>query len=128
MQQLVSKMQVFLGFKKNLPKDDESESQETALETEKIGFLNDICFENKILNKCGLGVSEEEAFLVYTSVKGFNKKYASTKTRFWGKIFGLEHDYYILESETEEKEGEDDVNLEVRRNFIEYLIYISASL
>ena len=111
MKDLVAKMQTFLGFSKPSLKDDQSELQETSDET-KVGFLNDICFENKVLNKCGLGLSEEEAFLVYTSVKLFNKTNGATNSRFWGKIFGIHRDYYVVETETEEKEEEEE-NLEV---------------
>lgn len=113
MEELVSEMQTFLGFTKNKENPDHSESRETSSETDKIGFVNDVCFENKILNKCGFGLSEEESYLVYTSIKTFNKNQNANNTRFWGKIFGLNHNYYIIVTETEEKEYEDEKNLEV---------------
>lgn len=113
MTELVEKMRKFLGFNKNALGDNQSESSDNAPDNNKIGFLNDVCFENKVLNRCGVGLSEEEAFLVHTSVKSFNKLQSANKTRFWGKIFGLERDYYVIETETEEKEADDENNLEV---------------
>lgn len=115
MKDLVEEMQAFLGLNSET-KDDESESPDTSGDLEKIGHLNDVCHENKVLNRCGLGLSEEEAYLVYTSLKTFNKEKRATNTRFWGKIFGLHRDYYVIETETENEEtdSEERTGLEVK--------------
>lgn len=111
MEQLVKEMQIFLGLE--LSKDHTSESAETSSEADKIGHINDVCYENNVLNQCGLGLSEEEAYLVYISLKTFNKSKGFTYTKFWGKILGVDKDYYILETEVEDKDTEEEVNLEV---------------
>lgn len=117
MKELVAEMQAFLGLSAHT-NDSHSESRETTSEPDKIGHLNDVCRENRILNQCGLGLSPEEAYLVYTSLKSFNKTHSATNTRFWGKVFGVERNYYVVETETEEKELDEQANLEV--NLIKY--------
>lgn len=109
---LVAEMQRFLGLAVD-SKVAHSESRETTNESDKIGALNDICHESRVLNQCGLGLSAEEAYLVYTALKAFNKRQGATGTRFWGKIFGVERDYYVVEAETEEKDLDEQGNLEV---------------
>ena len=117
MKELVLEMQNFFGFIEEDSNNEHSESRETSSEVDKIGFLNDICFENKVLNQCGFGLSEEESYLIYTSIKTFNKKQNANNTRFWGKIFGLNYNYYVIITETEEKELEEENNLEVKLIF-----------
>lgn len=108
METIVNQFQIFLGLKKATKAKvaDDEEPEEESKETEKIGFLNDIVFENKLLNQCGLGVSEEESYLIFTSLKNFNRKMNAVKTVFWGKIFGVNANYYIIETEIESGETE----------------------
>lgn len=108
MEELVLKIKTFLGIQdKEENKEEENENEiEEIKEPEKIGYLNNLIDENGLLNECGLGFSDEESYLIYTSIKNFNKKHGSSKTIFWGKIFGVHADYYVIESESNNLEIE----------------------
>lgn len=52
---------------------------------------------------CGFGVSEE-GFLLSHSIEKFEKHPAISSCRFWGKMFGLKANYYVLEAEFTQEE------------------------
>ena len=109
MTKTVEKYEEFLDLKKKNIKVEKEDNEDNETETEekiKIGYLNNIMFENKLLNECGLGLSEEESYLLKISMIKFSKKYNTKKTIFWGKIYGIENNYYIIEAENENLEIE----------------------
>ena len=59
--------------------------------------------------RVGLGISESEGMKIWIAMRTLVEKYESRikKIRFWGKIFGKEEDYYIIETEMEQVEEED---------------------
>lgn len=119
MTDIVLKYEEFLEMKKSpIPTNKEDENnQEDEDKKVKIGYINDILFENRLLNECGKGLSEEESYLVNTSIINYNKKHNPTKTIFWGKIFGINKNYYIIQVENENSELEIK-NLEVKNLFL----------
>jgi radial spoke head protein 4A len=52
----------------------------------------------------GVGIGKSEAFRVSLSMRKLAAKHPITKLRFWGKILGLEKNYFIVEAEY--KDGE----------------------
>lgn len=121
MKPIIQKMRIFFGLEKpprkttNKTEEEEEEDQEETTEPEQIGYMNDVVKENEILNDCGSGLSQEEAYLISVAIKNFNIKTGSTKTIFWGKIFGLKKNYYVLQAEIEtEGNDEENLNLEVK--------------
>ncbi|CAB4027096.1 radial spoke head 4 homolog A-like [Paramuricea clavata] len=53
----------------------------------------------------GIGISKEETFRVFLALKTLVDSNPILTCRFWGKIFGLQNNYYI--AEVEFREGED---------------------
>lgn len=50
----------------------------------------------------GIGISPEDAFRLQLSLCRLSKKYETANFRFWGKILGTEHDYFIIEAQNVE--------------------------
>jgi radial spoke head protein 4A len=44
-----------------------------------------------------VGVGREEIFRIWLALKQLVEKYPLESIRFWGKIFGIEQNYYIAE-------------------------------
>ncbi|CAF0951862.1 unnamed protein product, partial [Didymodactylos carnosus] len=72
----------------------------------------------------GIGLGREETYRIWLSLKQLVDKYQFEKVRFWGKIFGIQKNYYIAEvkhgdddtadeeDEEEQKDSEDDKEIE----------------
>ncbi|XP_065882304.1 radial spoke head protein 6 homolog A-like [Dysidea avara] len=56
----------------------------------------------------GIGISKEECSRVLLSLKKLTVTEPLSTVRFWGKVFGLEANYYIAEAEYQEGEGEEE--------------------
>lgn len=67
--------------------------------------------EATALEWAGVGVTKEEAFRLMLSMKKLTDKHPLKSVRFFGKIMGLHNDYYIVESEYKDGEGEEDLDL-----------------
>lgn len=64
----------------------------------KLKYIQDVVSDMKMLEWVGVYIGEEESFLINISL---NKICIHTKpkaARFWGKIFGTQKDYYIIET------------------------------
>lgn len=55
--------------------------------------------EANALEWAGTGLTKEETFRLLLSTRDLIAKHPLKSVRFFGKIFGLHKDYYIVESE-----------------------------
>lgn len=77
--------------------NDEDEDEENDVIYEAAAG-KDLCELQFYWNLFGIGFSREEVFSLSCSLRQLKRKNASIATcRFWGKIFGLQNDYYIAE-------------------------------
>lgn len=99
-------------FEKDLEKDGEVDNDE-ELET----ALPNLMDLNFFFEQAAVGLSKEETFKVLLSLKTLVDSKPLQTVRFWGKIFGIENNYYIaevdyregeLEEEEDEEEGKDE--------------------
>lgn len=58
--------------------------------------------------QAGVGLGREETFRVWLSLKNLVEKYPLESIRFWGKIFGIEQNYYIAEVKFQEGKDEEE--------------------
>lgn len=56
----------------------------------------------------GIGISKEEYSRILLALKKLTVTHPLSDVRFWGKMFGIEANYYIAEAEYQEGEGEDE--------------------
>lgn len=60
--------------------------------------MKDLCELQFYWNLFGIGFPREEVFSLSSALKQLKRKNASVDScRFWGKIFGLQNDYYVAE-------------------------------
>lgn len=53
--------------------------------------------ENKLFERVGVGIGEEESYRLYKSLSKLVVKKNAKQVRFWGKVLGSGHDYYVAE-------------------------------
>ncbi|KAG2381462.1 hypothetical protein C9374_006451 [Naegleria lovaniensis] len=92
--------------------------QEEGTEEEEADDLkmSDLLYEGKLFRDAGIGLGELELFQVLVSMKSLvssNKKINSI--RFFGKILGIEKNYYILETEQTKEEAENETGEEAKK-------------
>lgn len=76
-----------------------------------IGDIPDITDLNNIFEWAGVSLGREETFNVYLAIKRLVQVKNLKSARFFGKFFGLQKDYLIVESERREDDhGEEEVN------------------
>lgn len=63
-----------------------------------VGFVPDYHSIFQSLEWCGLSISEKEAYLLTNSIRTHLSEKNIASAVFWGKIFGKEKDYYIIET------------------------------
>uniref|UniRef100_A0A183SLJ5 Radial spoke head protein 6 homolog A n=1 Tax=Schistocephalus solidus TaxID=70667 RepID=A0A183SLJ5_SCHSO len=68
------------------------------------GPLQDLMKLSFFHRHCGVGLSSDEYFKLMLSMKSLIEKFPLTHVRFWGKIFGILQNYYIVETEVAEGE------------------------
>lgn len=61
-----------------------------------------------LFEQAGIGLSREEIYKISLAMKYLVYNYPLSSARFWGKLFGIEANYYIAEVEFREGEGEDE--------------------
>lgn len=100
----------------NEPKEDEEgggQEEEAVNEGEVPNVIDDMRFMNEV----GVGLNEVETILVQNSIQKLIRSKPLATARFWGKVFGIEKDYYIAEAEFNDgerphpepaEEGEDE--------------------
>lgn len=60
--------------------------------------------------QAGIGLSREETYKIFLSLKELVLNFPLNSIRFWGKLFGTEANYYIVELEYRDGEGEEEEN------------------
>lgn len=89
--------------------DEEAEQGEPP----QIGYIPDMMEELQLLERAGLGFGEKETFKIYSSIKKLCQVKGASNMTFWGKIFGLKKDYYVVQAVVEGGEdGEQLPNVE----------------
>ncbi|XP_075250610.1 radial spoke head protein 4 homolog A-like [Convolutriloba macropyga] len=71
-----------------------------------------------MFEQAGIGLSREEYFLTSLALKQLIDSHPLQKCRFWGKVLGIEKNYYIAEveyREGEEEEEEEEVQEEAEK-------------
>lgn len=58
--------------------------------------------------QAGVGIGKEESFRVWLALKQLVEKYPLDSIRFWGKIMGIEENYYIAEVKFQEGKDEEE--------------------
>lgn len=58
--------------------------------------------------QAGVGIGREETYRIWLALKQLVEKYALESIRFWGKVFGIEHNYYIAELKFQEGKDEEE--------------------
>jgi len=58
--------------------------------------LNALENEMKYVNKLGLTLNMEEKLKIEINIKEITEKFQFDQVLFWGKIKGIEKDYYII--------------------------------
>lgn len=66
------------------------------------------CYQmSNLFEKAGVGLGREEMFRVFLALKQLALECTFVNVRFWGKMFGIQSDYYIAETEYRDGEGEE---------------------
>ena len=77
--------------------------------------------------QAGIGLNREEMMRIWLSLKTLVDKHPIQQIRFWGKIFGIEHNYLVAEVAFRDGEEEEYVN-EVIRSLSDILEFIFRRL
>ncbi|VVC44774.1 Radial spokehead-like protein [Cinara cedri] len=99
----------FLEYKEELQYEVENEYEENVVkktnEFDRI-VIQDLSKINYLFNKVGCGITNDEAYLIGITINQMSNQDKFKNIRYWGKIFGLKHNYYVLECELQKKELE----------------------
>jgi radial spoke head protein 4A len=58
--------------------------------------------------QAGVGLGREETFRVWLAMKQLVERYPLESIRFWGKLFGIEQNYYVVEVKFQEGKDEEE--------------------
>ena len=64
--------------------------------------LVDCCRTGYFFEQAGIGFGQEETFRIFLALKSLAMECTFVSVRFWGKIFGVKANYYIVETEYRE--------------------------
>lgn len=67
----------------------EADDMETPLPN-----LQELCY---YFEQAGVGLGREETFRIWLAMKSLVEKNSLESIRFWGKLFGIEENYYVAE-------------------------------
>jgi radial spoke head protein 4A len=90
---------------KELPPEDEledSEEKHAEEEMQNEGEIPNLIGDMKFINEVGIGLLPRETFLLQKSIERLITRKPLQTARFWGKVQGAEHDYYVCEAEYNE--------------------------
>lgn len=63
---------------------------------------------SNFFEQAGVGIGREETFRIWLALKQLVEKYPLESIRFWGKVFGVEENYYIAEVKFQEGKDEEE--------------------
>lgn len=89
-------------------KDGDGEGGEPEAEEDIETPLPDLMNLNFYFEQAGIGLSREEMFRLFLALKQLVDTKPLQMVRFWGKVFGIESNYYVAEVEYREGEEEED--------------------
>lgn len=76
----------------------EGEEEENIQEADDIETplpnLLELCY---YFEQAGVGLGREETFRIWLALKSLVEKYPLESIRFWGKLFGIQENYYVAE-------------------------------
>jgi radial spoke head protein 4/6 len=64
-------------------------------------MVQDLMAERHIYQWAGIGFGEQETYRLQKSLKKLSADKAAKSLRFFGKVYGTQRDYYIVEAEVE---------------------------
>jgi len=67
--------------------------------------IQDLLADQRVFQWAGIGFGEQETYRLQKSLKKLAADKSATTMRFFGKIYGTQQDYYVVEAVTE---GDDD--------------------
>jgi len=82
------------------PVEGEDAEQDEDVEPQ----IDDVMKQSQYFEDAGVGLGREEVFRIYLSMKQLQTQFQFRKLRFWGKMFGIEQSYIIVECEYAEGE------------------------
>lgn len=97
-----------------LPVLESKESEvDQALDLSEV--LPDIHFTMSRFNQAGIGLSPEEVYELNIALKDLAVEFKLNKVRFWGKVFGINSDYYIAEAPYQSNIAQEHFGWEVEK-------------
>ena len=83
---------------KEEPQGEEEEKHEEE-EMQNEGEVPNVPGDMRFISEAGIGLSERETFLLQQAIQKLVRTKPLATARFWGKVLGIEHNYYICEVE-----------------------------
>lgn len=110
--------------------EEENEENEEPIDQSKCATI--LPFQN-LLQWAGIGISNEEMYQLQHSFCSLIRKYPNIQSsRFWGKVQGINNDYWIVESklaEYPEKKETDSAKMEdPGKGVNEYVYYVTTNV
>jgi len=91
-------------FKAPEPEEEGGDIPEIA----PVGFVQDLMADARVFSWAGIGFGEMETYRLQKSLKKLATDSGASNLRFFGKMHGTQHDYYIVEATLEGGEEEED--------------------
>ena len=79
--------------------ENEGENHEEEETVNEEGEIPNILADNRFLQQVGIGLSDHEAGLLQQAVQKLVRSKPLVTAHFWGKVIGVDKDYYIVEAE-----------------------------
>lgn len=89
------------------PKEENEEGVLIEVAPEALPAISDIMEDRQLLSWAGIDLGEEECWRLRQALKKLVKEKSAKDIRFWGKIYGTEKDYYVVEGTGEAGEEEE---------------------
>ena len=89
------------------PKEENDEGVLVEVTPEALPAISDIMEDRQLLRWAGIDLGEEECYRLRQSLKKLVKEKSAKDIRFWGKIYGIERDYIVVEGVGEAGEDEE---------------------
>ncbi|OMJ69194.1 hypothetical protein SteCoe_33151 [Stentor coeruleus] len=89
------------------PKEENDEGVLVEVTPEALPAISDIMEDRQLLRWAGIDLGEEECWRLRQALKKLVKEKSAKDIRFWGKIYGTEKDYYVVEGQGEAGEEEE---------------------
>lgn len=89
------------------PKEENDEGVLVEVTPEALPAISDIMEDRQLLRWAGIDLGEEECWRLRQALKKLIKEKSAKDIRFWGKIYGTEKDYYVIEGQGEAGEEEE---------------------